>query len=168
MKTPLRALPLLILLVAPSALAAKPARIIQGQGHWGIGLGGGTATAGLSGKYFLSDHSSLQGIMGGAGYGHHSDFGDTALGLGVDWLYEGAPLFHEDLILDIGWEIGFGGWTWVGDPFWLGANGVLGLQFEFVPIPLDVVFEYRPAMRFYDDFGVEFGDFGGHVRIYFE
>ena len=161
-------LALILLLASPLASAAKPATRIQGPGHWGVGLGGGTATAGLSGKYFLSDHTALQGILGGAGYGHHSDFGDTALGLGVDWLFEGPPIFSDDLVLDVGWELGFGGWTWVGDPFWIGANGVAGIQFEFVPVPIDVVFEYRPALRFYDDFGVDFGDFGGHVRVYFQ
>jgi hypothetical protein len=160
---------LLLCFPASSAVeAASPAQVIQGAGHWGVGLGGGTATSGLSGKLFVSDHSALQLVIGSAGYNHHKDFGDSALGLDLDWLHEGAPLFHEDLVLDVGWAIGFGGWAWVGEPFWLGGNGVLSLQFEFIPVPVDFVLEYRPAVRVWDDFAVEFGNFGGHVRFYFQ
>jgi hypothetical protein len=153
--------------LAQPAHAIEPAESIRAGGHWGIGLGGGTAVSGLSFKYFLTNGTALQVIAGGAGYSN-SDFGTTALGVDIDFLIEMPTITTAGDVFELGWALGLGGWTWIPDPFWLGANGVVGLEFNFIPVPLDLVLEYRPAIRLVPDVGVELVDFGGHVRFYFQ
>ena len=73
-------------------------------------------------------------------------------------------------VMELGWCVGPGVWLGVGNSFWLGVNGTLGLEFNFIPVPIDLVLEYKPALKLVDsDSGVGFNpvSFGGHVRIYF-
>ncbi len=156
----------LSLILSAAAWAVEPAPAVRGGGHFGIGFGGGTAVSGISGKYFLADAMALQFVVGGAGYGR-DDF-DSSLGVDVDVLWEMPALAHAAGAFELGWSAGVGGWAWVGDPFWLGANGIVGLEFNLEPIPLDIVLEYRPALRVVPDgLGFDLVDFGGHVRFYF-
>lgn len=154
-----------LLALAPSAQALEPASTVR-SAKWGVGLGGGTAASGISAKFNLGTGASLQLVAGGAGYANN-DFGSTALGVNLDFLLELPTITTVDGVFDLNWEAGIGGWAWIGDPFWFGANGVLGLQFNLIPIPLDIVLEYRPALRVIPDIGVEVVDFGAHVRFYF-
>jgi hypothetical protein len=149
------------------AHAVAPADSVRAAGHWGIGLGGGTAVSGVSFKYFLTNGTALQAIVGAAGYGNPDDF-DSALGVDIDFLIEMPTITTAADVFELGWAIGVGGWTWIPDPFWLGINGVLGLEFNFIPIPLDLVLEYRPAIRVVPDVGTDLYDFGGHIRFYFQ
>jgi len=73
--------------MAPNAHAVAPADTVRAAGNWGVGLGGGTAVGGISGKLFLSKGTALQGVVGGAGY-TNPDFGTTALGVDIDFLLE--------------------------------------------------------------------------------
>jgi len=148
------------------AHAVAPAETVRAAGNWGVGLGGGTAVGGISGKVFFSKGTALQGVVGGAGY-TNPDFGTTALGVDIDFLVEMPVITTVEEAFELAWAIGAGGWTWIPDPFWLGVNGVLGLEFNFIPIPLDLVLEDRPAIRVVPDVGAELVDFGGHVRFYF-
>lgn len=85
----------------------------------------------------------------------------------MDVLWELPPLGTAGEAFELGWAVGIGGWTWVGDRFWVGANGVLGLELNLLPIPLDIGIEYRPSLRFAPDVECEVFDLGGHVRFYF-
>jgi len=149
------------------AHAIAPADTIRSAGNFGIGVGGGTAVSGLSMKYLLSTDTSLQAVVGGAGYAN-DDFGNTAIGVDLDFLLELPTLTTIDGLFELGWEAGLGAWTWIGDPFWLGVNGAAGIQFNFQPVPIDLVLEWRPAVRVVPDVGVELVDFGGHLRFYFQ
>ncbi|MBW1877773.1 MAG: hypothetical protein JRJ84_05385 [Deltaproteobacteria bacterium] len=162
------------LLLGPAlpAHAVAPAESVRAAGNWGIGIGGGTAVSGFSGKYFLTNGTALQAIVGGVGhvahdFGTDDDFGTTALGVDIDFLVEMPTITTVADVFELGWAIGAGAWTWIPDPFWLGINGVLGIEFNFIPIPLDVVLEYRPAIRVVPEVGMALWDFGVHVRFYF-
>jgi hypothetical protein len=154
------------LALTTSAHALAPAETIRASGSFGIGVGGGTAVGGLSLKYFPTTDTSFQVVVGGAGYANN-DFGDTALGVDLDFLLELPTLATAQDLFELGWEAGLGAWTWIGDPFWLGVNGAAGLQLNFLPVPIDLVLEWRPAIRIVPDIGVELVDFGGHLRFYF-
>jgi len=97
----------------------------------------------------------------GEGTRIHSDisFGD---GLGIDllWDFIHKPLAGEELK----WYAGFGAFTFLGDPFALGAVGEIGLEYEFKEFPLVIGADWRPYFRLVDntDFGVD--TFGLNVR----
>ena len=69
--------------------------------------------------------------------------------------------------LDIAWNVGVGAGAVVGDVFALRASGVVGLEFLFVPIPIDLVFEWRPSLQIIPNVGADIVNFSGHVRYYF-
>lgn len=135
---------------------------VRAGGNFGIGLGGGSGTSGISMKYFLADSHALQGVVGIWGLGR----GELVVGLTGDYLFEGPALFSNGT-LEIGWNVGFGPFLGVGDAFWLGVNGVLGLEFNLDFIPLDIVVEYRPGVLILPGVDPDLLNFTGHIRYYF-
>lgn len=122
-------------------------------GNFGLGLGGGTSTAGLSMKYYTTRSTSLQGVIG-AGYGPFYDFEMPNLAEGRD--------------LTLGWCLGPGVGLWLDDDFaGVAAAGVAGLELGIVPVPLDVVVEYRPRLLLTPEVGFDWCELTGHVRYYF-
>ena len=91
----------------------------------------------------------------------HGDvsFGD---GLGVDllWDFIYEPLVDEDIY----WYAGVGAFTFLGDPFAIGALGEIGLEYKFEDIPLVIGADYRPYFRLIDDTDLGFDSFGLNVR----
>jgi hypothetical protein len=130
---------------------------------FGIGLGGGTSASGVSMKYWMSSSHALQGVVGiwGLGRGH-----GTVIGFSGDYLYE-LPSLTRNSVIDLGWNIGFGPFLGVGDKTWLGVSGVLGLEFNFVPVPIDITIEYRPGLQVIPDVGADLIAFTGHIRYFF-
>lgn len=161
----LRSFVLLCALALPTAAsAASPS-----GGNFGLGLGGGLGVSGLSGKYYLGDSAAIQGVVGWWGAGQ--TYG--GLGVGADYLFE-RPEFAGGDPVTLGWNFGFGAsavaWDGggVGDgALWLGASGVLGLEFLFQPVPIDLVLEYRPGVSLIPGFGVDLINGSGHIRWYF-
>lgn len=138
-------------------------------GKLGLGIGGGTRTSGLSAKYTVDTAFSVQGVVGvdPARWGNR---GGT-LAVSADALVEMPALYQNDDI-EIAWAIGAGPYLAVGDDFWLGASGVLGIEFNIQPIPLEFTLEYRPTLELIGPRGdnasgfYPFG-FGGHLRWWF-
>jgi hypothetical protein len=150
------------LLSSGSAYGGDP---IRSAGNFGLGLGGGSATSGISAKYFMADHHALQGVVGTWGLGR-SGYG-TGLGVSVDYLFE-MPAITDTDPLELGWNLGLGGWfATAGGGTALGAQGVAGLEFAFHPVPIDVVIEYRPGLIIVPGVGADLINFSGHVRYYF-
>lgn len=147
---------------ARPALAGDP---IRSGGNFGLGLGGGLAVSGLSGKYWLADAHALQGIVGAWGLGRA---GGSSLGVGLDYLIE-MPTITDTEPVEIGWNLGLGGTVGVGGGGlgWVGASGVAGLEFNFHPVPIDLVLEYRPGVVVVPAFGAALVNFSGHIRYYF-
>ena len=155
---PLVPLALLGFLVLPSvAQAASP---VRSQGNFGIGLGSGYLHSGLSMKYFAGDSYSLQGVIGTYGY-------DGSLGFSGDYLFEMPTILGDNSGLELGWAIGGGPAIGLGDNFLaLGGHGVIGLEFNIQPVPIDIVLEYKPGFVVYPNVEMHLYNFAGHVRFY--
>ena len=85
-----------------------------------------------------------------------------------DGLYE-MPILASTAVVDLGWNLGVGAGLGLADGggFGLAASGVLGLELNFVPIPLDLVLEYRPELGIVPDVDIDVVGFSGHIRWYF-
>lgn len=136
---------------------------------FGIGIGAGTIAGGLSIKTG-SGGFHFQGVIGPwRGHGPKWRYGADSIGVSGDFLYE-QPALASGSVLSLGWNYGIGAGVGVGD--WRGAiigvTGVVGLEFNFVPAPIDVVIEYRPGIYIGNDaLALEFVDFTPHVRFWF-
>lgn len=147
-----------------------PAARTRTAGSRGLGLGSSTAGAGISGKYFLTDKTSLQGVLsswGGWGYSGYVGY-RAGLGLNVDYLYE-MPVIVEGDAAELAWNIGGGagvGFFSSATPPWLAAAAVAGLEVAFKPVPIELVLEYRPTLWLSP--GPAFGLLGatGHLRYF--
>jgi hypothetical protein len=138
---------------------------IRSAGNFGLGLGVSTFAAPLSGKYFLGDEHALQFNAGF--FQDDLDFEGKGLGLGLDYLYEMPPIAEGDK-LEFAWSLGFGPALGIIDEHTaIAAVGVVGLEFNIKPVPMDVVLEYRPHLLLNPDTDLDLTEFGGHVRYYF-
>jgi hypothetical protein len=149
----------LLALLSPLAQAEAPS-----SGDFGLGLGGGMISTGISGKVYQGP-VAFQGVVGWWGLGRE---GADALGLNLDLLKE-QPSFAGGGPLKLGWNYGLGGGAVIvdGGGLGLGASGVAGLEFLIQPIPLDVVLEYRPGLWIVPDVDLDLINFSGHIRYYF-
>lgn len=159
---------LLLLLSSTPALAFDA--VPRQPGKLGLGLGGGTRTSGLSAKYTVDKAFSVQGVVG-VDPGRWGDQGGT-LAVSADALVE-MPAIYTVEELEIAWAIGAGPYLAVGNNFWLGASGVLGLEFNIQPIPLEFTLEWRPTIELVGPrpdgrtSGIYPFGFGGHIRWWF-
>ena len=155
----MRAVWTLLLLLCPSLAMAAP-----DGGPFGLGLGGGLGVSGLSGKLWLGDSAAFQGVVGVWG------LTDDHLGAGLDALLE-MPAIAETEPVEVAWNLGVGGTLGVGGsssiPLLVGVSGVAGLEFNFQPIPLDLVLEYRPGLIVVPGVDLDLVNFSGHIRYYF-
>jgi hypothetical protein len=154
------------LLASSSAFAQKS----RSGGALGIGIGAATIPAGVSFKTATESGVSFQGVIG-AWRGHGKDwrFGADSIGVAGDLLYE-MPAIASGDVLSLAWNYGLGAGVGIGDfgGAIIGVTGVVGLEFNFVAAPIDVVLEYRPGLYIGD--GVldpEFVDFTPHIRFWF-
>ncbi|MDA3892566.1 MAG: hypothetical protein PF517_12955 [Salinivirgaceae bacterium] len=111
----------------------------------GIGLRVGY-TNGLTVKHFIGSTSALEGILG-------TRWG----GFEITGLYElSYQAFHTDRL---NWYIGFGGHVgfWDGNnTYWgddnknytvIGIDGILGLEYNFREVPINLSIDWKPAMN---------------------
>lgn len=86
-------------------------------------------------------------------------FGD---GVGVDalWDFIYRPLGDEAF----SWYVGAGPSLFIGDEFWLGASGEIGLEYAFNGVPIVIGIDYRPTFWLLEETEFEAGGFGLNVR----
>lgn len=170
MKTKILRLALLVVAMAfagPSEADAKP---IHSSGRFGVGLGSGTLTNGLSLKYFLANAFAVQANVGRAGGGHAGDrFKDNGgIAGSLDLLIENKPLIASKLV-NLEWSYGLGGGVASrNDTTALAAAAIAGLELNFNVIPIDLVLEFRPTLLISPEVEFEIVDFSGHLRFYFQ
>lgn len=157
----------LLFSLSSTASAGSP---VRSGGNFGIGLGGGYWLNGLSLKYFNSDNTSLQGVIGAYGWGHDNGYYDyyynDGIGFSGDFLWE-MPAITKNEAFELAWNAGLGPSVGINDSwFALGLHGTLGLEFNFNPIPIDLVLEYKPGLYVIPDVGADFWNFAGQIRIY--
>lgn len=152
-----------LLLLAGSAHAAD----FRSGGNFGLGLGGGTFSSGISGKYYLSDSNAIQGVIGTWGY--TGGYGSSGFALSADYLWE-MPIFASTDPVDFGWNVGAGaalGTIPALEYMYVGIAGVIGIEANFNPVPIDIVLEYRPTVVVVPGVGFGWSGLTGHVRYYF-
>lgn len=170
---------LAILLVSSELLSggAHADSPIRRPGRFGLGLGLTTLSTGVSAKYVVDRVGALQFGLGSLGCcGARHRWGEWGgVGVGFDYLFEMPTIAVAGRAFDLAWNfgpgVGFGFDThhryYGDDDFAFAASFVLGLEFDFIPIPLDFVLEWRPNFLFVPEVDVDPLDFTAHVRGYF-
>ncbi len=129
----------LIFACAPDQARAQQSEPIAQPGTFGVGLGGGTITSGVTAKYYLSRETAIQGFLG--------SWRDLGLSLSADFLYEFAELTENDdgrLFAGVGGGVGFAQGYRFGGSF-LVLNGVFELGWHFRSFPLEILLDVRPT-----------------------
>jgi hypothetical protein len=129
---------------------------------FGIGVGGGSFTYGLSPKLFISDVDAVQGSIGMTGYGLNVG-ADYLRQFGTLWsgpagrLWYGAGAGAELLMYN------YAGFSDVE----IGVAGVGEVGWHFRNMPLEVTGSLRPTFYIGNYFGGFYFAGGGAVRWYF-
>jgi hypothetical protein len=147
------------------------AQASRSSNSFGIGLGAATGASGLSFKTSTSSGFSFQGVVGTwRGWGGDWHFRADSIAVAGDFLYEMPPLASGS-VLSLGWNYGLGLGLGLSDNGFaiIGGTGVLGLEFNFKPAPIDFVVEYRPGLYIGggDDFDIDPVNATGHLRFWF-
>ena len=147
------------------------AQATPNRSGFGIGLGEANLAWGISMKG-AQGATAWQVVAGGWSgpwfYDYRYGYAD-GLAVAFDFLFE-QPTITEGEPLALGWNAGLGAGVGIAEnSYWgIGLNGVVGLEFNFKPVPIDVTLEYRPGVYFHpNDFDLALVDFGGHVRFWF-
>jgi len=169
---------LVLVLCTGTSAEAKP---IRTPGRFGLGIGAGTLANGLSAKYFIDNSNALQfnlGAFGGRGWDNRWHY-FGGFGFSMDYLFEMPTIAKAGQAFELAWNIGAG--LGIGyddddyiykkdrynDYFALAASFVLGLEFDFIAIPIDIVIEFRPGFLLVPYVAFDPVDFTAHLRIYF-
>ena len=166
----------LLLLVGGTASAANNA---LGGKTFGLGVGAGPVSSGLSGKLFLGGDLALQGVVGSCGWGWGGYYYDpvtgryfsggrteTGLCTNIDIVAEQPQLFSRGG-LGINWNYGAGvGLVAVNNAPQLSVNGILGFSLQITPVPVELTVDIRPGLSLYNGVGFFFGS-GWGLRFYF-
>jgi hypothetical protein len=142
---------------------AAHAKDIGDDVTFGLGLGGGTLSNGLTAKYYLGEDDAVQAVFGFSGWG---------FSLGADYVHEFAPLYKHPRG-ELFWGVGGG----AGAVFYdvgidsatvFGLSAVIELGWHFKSIPLEIVTDWRPTY-FVGDYigGFYFAGGGGAIRWFF-
>jgi len=118
-----------------------------------IPVSGETNNVALDGIFSLGEFSRVHANV---------SFGD---GVGVDalWDFIYRPLGEEGL----NWYVGAGPSLFIGNDFWLGVSGEIGLEYAFNGAPIVLGLDYRPTFWLIDDTSFEMEGFGLNVRYRF-
>lgn len=105
----------------------------------GVRLSNSTPTLNnsISGKYFITDRSAVEGIIS---FGSRFAFG-------------GLIEFHKPFsVAGLSWFYGGGGYVgFQSDDTYLGPTGILGLDYKFRDIPLNVSVDWKPELDIIPD-----------------
>jgi hypothetical protein len=147
----------IVFLLGPMAPEAQAQR---NPGSFGIGLGSATLASGLSLKQFAGP-TAFQFTVG-----CWRSSCSNALAASLDFLVN-MPAFSTSEFLSVAWNFGGGGALGIGDSS-LGAAAafVVGLEFNFQALPIDLVLEWRPGIRVVPDVGIGLLNTGAHLRLY--
>jgi len=108
---------------------------------------------------------ALDGAFGSGPGRIHADLGFYQGGVGIDalWDFVYKPLGGEAF----NWYLGAGPTTYIGDDFWLGLTGEIGLEYRFNSVPISLGADWRPTLWVIKE--TEFGadSFGLNVRFRF-
>lgn len=122
----------------------------------GIRLGPNSAaiTAGFTGKYFLNEKAAVEGIIG------------INNGFGVCGLYE--LHFPIEAVDNLSWFGGGGGYVaFRSTTTFVGAAGIIGLDYKFDEIPLNISLDWKPELNIISKIAFESSGIGLSARFTF-
>jgi len=122
----------------------------------GIRLGPNSAyvTAGLSIKHFLNEKSAVEGIIG------------LNNGLGICGLYE--LHFPIEAVDNLQWFAGAGAYiAFRSSTTFVGGAGILGLDYKFDEIPLNISLDWKPELNLINTIRFESSGLGLSARFTF-
>lgn len=95
----------------------------------------------------------------------HADLGFFDGGVGIDalWDFLYKPLNNEAF----SWYMGVGPSMSIGDDFWLGVTGEIGLEYRFNGVPIALGFDWRPTLWIIEETKFGADSFGLNVRYVF-
>ena len=95
----------------------------------------------------------------------HADLGFYKGGIGIDayWDFLYKPLNGEAF----NWYLGVGPTTYIGDDFWLGVSGEIGLEYRFQSVPIAIGADWRPTLWVVEETKFGADSFGLNVRYVF-
>ena len=95
----------------------------------------------------------------------HADasFGGDGFAVDLIWDFLYRPLGGEPF----NWYVGVGPYIVLGDPFWLGAVGEIGLEYHFNTAPIVIGADWRPAISIVKETDLHFNGFGLNIRYRF-
>lgn len=95
----------------------------------------------------------------------HADLGIYRGGIGMDalWDFLYKPLGDEAF----NWYLGAGPSMYIGDAFWLGISGEIGLEYRFTGAPIALGLDWRPTFWLVEETRFGAGSFGLNVRYVF-
>ena len=122
----------------------------------GVRLGPNSAniTAGFTFKHFINENTALEAIIG------------VNNGLGICGLYE--KHFDIEAVKNLQWLAGFGGYVaFTGSNTAIGAAGIIGLDYKFEEIPLNLTLDWKPELNIISKVGFESSGLGLSARFTF-
>lgn len=95
----------------------------------------------------------------------HANLGFYRGGVGIDalWDFIYKPLNGEAF----NWYLGVGPSTYLGDSFWLGISGEIGLEYRFSSVPIAIGADWRPTLWVVEETRFGADSFGLNVRFVF-
>ncbi|WP_439184305.1 hypothetical protein [Carboxylicivirga taeanensis] len=140
---------LVVALVAGMALSSNAQEV-------GLRFGGSNGLGGVAidGVFSMGQFSRV-----------HADlaFWDSYMGVDALWDFIYRPLGEEAF----NWYVGVGPSILIGDEFWLGASGEIGLEYKFSQVPLALGVDWRPTFWLFDDTRFGADSFGLNIRWVF-
>ena len=130
----------------------------------GVGVGGGTATSGITGKMYLGPTTAIQGFVG--------LHGSNGTSLGVDYILE-MPDLAAGSAGRVLWGAGAGAGVLLysvgnNSATVIGVSGIVQLGWHFNAFPLEIIADWRPTFWIGDFFGgLNLGGGGGAIRWFF-
>ncbi len=144
------------------AIAVLFSTIVLGQNEsfyknaLGVRLGSSVPNvkSGITYKHFLDNHNAIEGIL---------SFGD---GTSICALYE----IHKPInaVENLQWFIGAGGYVGFNNSSSnLGAAGIVGLDYKFTNLPLNISLDWKPELNIISKVGFEASGVGFSARFTF-
>lgn len=111
-------------------------------------------TSGFTGKYFLNEKAAVEGIIG------------INNGLGICGLYE--LHFPIDAVSHLSWFAGGGGYVaFRNSSTFIGGAGIIGLDYKFDEIPLNLSLDWKPELNLISKIAFESSGIGLSARFTF-
>jgi hypothetical protein len=144
---------LLISLISIAALTSK-SQVYKTAAGIRLGPNSAAVTSGITVKHFLNEKTALEGILG---------IND---GLGICGLYE--IHFPIEAVNNLQWFAGPGAYiAFRNSSTFFGGAGVVGLDYKFEEIPLNLTIDWKPELNIIPKIEFESSGIGISVRYAF-